>query len=87
LPEEVAVEAPHSLAGVHGCLNPLCPRANWSEARLPRWWLRLDDGQLCEFAACDDACAHLAVRFVYARLGRAAEAAPLLHAPASAVAQ
>jgi hypothetical protein len=75
------VEGPRYLTSVVGCMNPLCPGANWSEPRLPRWWLRLDDGQINEFAACDEACAHTAVRFVYARLGRAdGEAAPLTHA-------
>lgn len=77
------MEAPRSLTAVHGCLNPLCPRANWSETHLPRWWLRLDDGQISEFTACDDACARLAARFIYARLGRTAEAVLLTHALAS----
>jgi len=53
-----------------GCFNPLCPHANWDEPDLPRWWLRLDDGSISEFAACDDACARAAVRFIHARLGR-----------------
>ncbi|MCC6629826.1 MAG: hypothetical protein IT340_20800 [Chloroflexi bacterium] len=64
---------------IAGCHNPLCPRANWSEPRLPRWWLRLDDGQISEFAACDEGCARMALRFLNARLGRGDEpaAAPL----------
>jgi hypothetical protein len=37
---------------------------------LPRWWLRLDDGSISDFAACDEACAQAAVRFIHARLGR-----------------
>ena len=57
------------LSTTHGCLNPLCPGANWSERSLPRWWLRLDDGQIIDFAACDGACAQAAMSVIHNRLG------------------
>jgi hypothetical protein len=70
MPEEVTVDTLRQAPGNSGCHNPLCPRANWSEPRLPRWWLRLDDGQISEFPACDEGCARMALRFLNARLGR-----------------
>jgi hypothetical protein len=70
LPQEVQVDKLHTPTPTFGCLNPLCPRANWSEKHLPRWWHRLDDGQVSEFSACDEACARAALRYLNARLGR-----------------
>jgi hypothetical protein len=78
------MDGPRALSTQYGCLNPLCPRANWCEKNLPRWWVRLDDGQLCEFAACDEACARAGIRFVQVRLGRAERDAELTHASAFA---
>jgi hypothetical protein len=78
------VDGPRAWNNTHGCLNPLCPHANWSEANLPRWWLRLDDGQISEFAACDDACAQAAVRLLQARSGRADLGAHITQAKAFA---
>jgi hypothetical protein len=64
------VDEPRILPPTTGCGNPLCPSANWSQRHLPRWQLALEDGQITEFAACNEACAHLVSRFFYARLGR-----------------
>lgn len=76
------MDRPRTFSSSVGCLNPLCPRANWSEAHLPRWWLRLDDGQISEFAACDDACAEAAVRIIQARLGHTNASPRFIHTPA-----
>jgi hypothetical protein len=78
------MDGPRSWSRTHGCLNPLCPHANWSEPNLSRWWLCLDDGQINEFAACDEVCAQAAVRFIQERFGRADLAAQLTNARAFA---
>lgn len=57
------------VSSLGGCENPLCPRANWSNTELPRWWLRLSDGRVAEIVACDADCAREAGRYVQARHG------------------
>ena len=69
-PRRYALDGPRRFSNSPGCLNPLCPHANWSDGSLPRWWLRLDDGDIVEFAACDETCAREASHIVSARLGR-----------------
>lgn len=60
---------------LRGCLNPVCPRANWHEPHIPTWSVRREGGELVEFGACDEACARAAARFIHTRLKMAEEVA------------